>query len=113
MSFDGGLVLGGDGMAHERREAGMPPRLELGDENFGDRLPLEKSSEKMFANQDHERIFRIDLDRGTREPWKELDREGGCSGVGVANVVLTPDGNSYAYTFYDDASTLHLAEGLR
>ena len=59
------------------------------------------------------RIFRVDLVSGTRQPWKELTREGGGPAALVGNIVLTPDGKNYAYTFRDDTSTLYLAEGLR
>jgi hypothetical protein len=34
-------------------------------------------------------------------------------GVQIGQVVMTPDGKSYAYSFQRDTSTLYLAEGLR
>jgi hypothetical protein len=34
-------------------------------------------------------------------------------GVQIWQVVLTPDGNSYAYSYQRDISTLYLAEGLK
>jgi dipeptidyl aminopeptidase/acylaminoacyl peptidase len=59
------------------------------------------------------RIFRIDLARGVREPWKVVTREGSSPAAFIINVALSGDGKSYAYTFRDDTSTLYVAEGLR
>jgi eukaryotic-like serine/threonine-protein kinase len=58
------------------------------------------------------RIFRVDVARGTRELWKELPKELGQDGGG-GGVVLSRDGKAYAYTYRDDTSTLYVAAGLR
>jgi hypothetical protein len=58
------------------------------------------------------RIYRLDVVTGRRELWKEL-RAADPVGVQIGQVVLTPDGNSYAYSFQRDISTLYMADGLR
>jgi len=58
------------------------------------------------------RINRLDLASGRSEPWKEL-KPADPVGVEIGQVVLTPDGNTYAYSFQRDVSTLYLAHGLR
>jgi hypothetical protein len=51
--FEGGLVSGGDGLAHEGGEARVPPRLELGYEELADRVALEEVSEEVLAKEAH------------------------------------------------------------
>jgi Tol biopolymer transport system component len=57
-------------------------------------------------------IDRLDVVTGRRELWKELKTPDSV-GVQIGQVVMTPDGKSYAYSFQRDTSTLYLAEGLR
>jgi Tol biopolymer transport system component len=57
-------------------------------------------------------IDRLDVVTGRRELWKELKAPDSV-GVQIAQVVLTPDGSSYAYSFQRDISTLYLAQGLK
>jgi serine/threonine protein kinase/Tol biopolymer transport system component len=58
------------------------------------------------------KINRLDVATGLKRPWKELKAPDPV-GVQLLQVVMTPDGNSYAYSFQRDISTLYLAEGLR
>ena len=58
------------------------------------------------------RINRLDLKTRREEPWKEL-KLADPVGVQIGGVVLTPDGNAYAYSFQRDICTLYLAEGLK
>jgi len=58
------------------------------------------------------RINRLDVFTGRREPWKELTPPDSV-GVQVGPVVMTSDGDYYAYSFERDISTLYLAQGLR
>jgi Tol biopolymer transport system component/tRNA A-37 threonylcarbamoyl transferase component Bud32 len=58
------------------------------------------------------KINRLDLASGRQELWKEL-KPADPVGVQIYNVVVTPDGNAYAYSFQRDISTLYLAEGLK
>jgi hypothetical protein len=58
------------------------------------------------------KISRLDVTSGREEAWKELispDRVG----VSIVDVVMTPDGASYAYSFQRDISKLFLARGLK
>jgi Tol biopolymer transport system component len=57
-------------------------------------------------------INRLDVLTGHRELWKEL-KSPDSVGVQIGQVVMTPDGNSYAYSFQRDISTLYLAQGLK
>jgi tRNA A-37 threonylcarbamoyl transferase component Bud32/Tol biopolymer transport system component len=58
------------------------------------------------------RINRLDIVSGRRELWKELETPDSV-GVQISQLVMTPDGNSYAYSFQSDISTLYLAQGLK
>jgi hypothetical protein len=58
------------------------------------------------------RITRLDVATGRRELWKELKTPDSV-GVQIVQVVMTPDGNFYAYSFQRDISTLYLAQGLK
>jgi Tol biopolymer transport system component len=62
-------------------------------------------------------IFRLDLESGRREFWKELTPPHAAGVVGVATgpgeVRLTPDGKSYVYTYWTAPNEITLAEGLR
>jgi serine/threonine protein kinase len=57
-------------------------------------------------------IDRLDVATGRRQLWKEL-KTADAVGVQIGQVVMTPDGNSYAYSFQSDISTLYLAQGLK
>jgi hypothetical protein len=57
-------------------------------------------------------INRLDLASGREVPWKQL-KPADPVGVEIGEVVLTPDGNAYAYSFQRDISTLYLAAGLK
>jgi serine/threonine protein kinase len=58
------------------------------------------------------KISRLEVATGRKELWKEL-RAPDPVGVQILQLVMTPDGNSYAYSFQRDISTLYLAQGLR
>jgi eukaryotic-like serine/threonine-protein kinase len=57
-------------------------------------------------------IFRLDLETGRSELWKEI-APADPAGAGVGNVVITPDGKSYAYAVSHRLSQLYLVEGLK
>jgi serine/threonine protein kinase/Tol biopolymer transport system component len=57
-------------------------------------------------------IDRLDVLTGRRELWKELKTPDSV-GVQIGQVAMTPDGNSYAYSFQRDIATLYLAQGLK
>lgn len=58
------------------------------------------------------KINRLNTVTGYKELWREL-KVPDPAGVQIGEIVLTPDGNSYAYSFQRDTSTLYLVEGLR
>jgi eukaryotic-like serine/threonine-protein kinase len=58
------------------------------------------------------RIDRLNVMTGRQELWKEITTPDAV-GVQLHELVMTPDGNSYAYSFQRDISTLYLVEGLR
>jgi eukaryotic-like serine/threonine-protein kinase len=58
------------------------------------------------------KIKRLDLASHREELWKEI-HPADPVGVRIVDVVLTPDGNAYAYSFQRDIGTLYLASGLR
>jgi serine/threonine protein kinase len=58
------------------------------------------------------KIHRLDLVARREEPWKEL-KPADPVGVRIGQVVMTPDGNAYAYFFQRDICTLYLADGLK
>ena len=60
------------------------------------------------------RVFRVDIATGRRELWKELVPADASGLMRIDKVVVSPDGQSYAY-FYERVlySNLYIAEGLR
>ena len=59
-------------------------------------------------------IERLDLATGRREPWKKIVPQDSAGVRGVTNVVLAPDGESYAYQcFRVVADDLFVVEGLK
>jgi len=56
-------------------------------------------------------IDRLDVVSGRKELWKQL-KAPDAVGVQIGSVVMTPDGNSYAYSFQRETVTLYLAAGL-
>jgi Tol biopolymer transport system component len=58
------------------------------------------------------RVYRVDLETGSRELWKELMPVDPGGVERISNVVITPDAKSYAYTFSRLLSDLFVVEGL-
>jgi serine/threonine protein kinase len=58
------------------------------------------------------KINRLDLASHREELWKEL-RPADPVGVQIYDVVVTPDGGGYAYSFQRDICTLYSATGLK
>ena len=59
------------------------------------------------------KIVRYDIASGRTEPWKEIAVTDPAGVVQFNKVVLTPDGKSYAYTFWRDLSRLYVVQGLK
>ena len=58
------------------------------------------------------KMQRLDITNGRKEAWRELKTPDPV-GVQIGQVVMTPDGSAYAYSFQRDISTLYLAKGLK
>ncbi len=59
-------------------------------------------------------IDRLELATGRREPWKKIAPQDSTGVRGVANVVMAPDGESYAYQYYRIiADDLYVVEGAK
>jgi dipeptidyl aminopeptidase/acylaminoacyl peptidase len=58
------------------------------------------------------KISRVDVTTGHKELWKGLKTPDPV-GVNIRDVVMTPDGQSLAYSFQRDITTLFLIGGLR
>jgi hypothetical protein len=54
----------------------------------------------------------VELATGRREPWKTIMPQDPV-GIWMADLLLTPDGKSYAYNCSRDLSDLYLVEGLK
>ncbi len=67
-----------------------------------------RQSEEPFALK----IKRLDVTTGRKEIWREL-KAADPVGVEAGEIVMTPDGSAYAYSFQRDISTLYLAKGLK
>lgn len=63
------------------------------------------------------KIYKLDLRSGDRKFWKELTPPypAGLVGIGAdpGQVRLTPDGNSYVYTYWTGTGALYVGEGLK
>jgi eukaryotic-like serine/threonine-protein kinase len=57
-------------------------------------------------------VFRIELATGRREPWKTIMPQD-PAGIWHADLMITPDGKSYAYTCARLLTDLYLVEGLK
>jgi hypothetical protein len=79
-----------------------------------DDIPLRVSRDGryLFVHDSVRKIFRVDLARSTRQLWREILREGGPAAF-LRGLVISPDGNAYAYVFREDTSTLYVGTGLR
>jgi hypothetical protein len=58
------------------------------------------------------RVSRVELATGRREPWKTITPQD-PAGIYNADLMLTPDGKSYAYNAKRMLSDLYLVQGLR
>ncbi len=57
-------------------------------------------------------VFRVNLVTGNREPWKTILPQD-PAGIWSADLMLTPDGQSYAYNCRRAIQDLYLVEGLK
>jgi hypothetical protein len=57
-------------------------------------------------------VFRLDPSTGNRQVWKTLTPPDPAGVMSVQALRLTPDGKSYAYSFWSIYSDLYLVDGL-
>jgi hypothetical protein len=60
-------------------------------------------------------FFRVNLATGRRELWKRIDPADpvGLIGIQPAAVHMTPDGRSYAYSYWKTLTELYLVDNLK
>jgi eukaryotic-like serine/threonine-protein kinase len=60
-------------------------------------------------------ISKLDIASGVRQPWKQISTPPlpGSSAMRMHDVIMTPDGQSYAFTYTLHASDLYLVQGLK
>jgi eukaryotic-like serine/threonine-protein kinase len=58
-------------------------------------------------------IMRFDIASGNRSLWKQLLLPPARTGMKTEAVVITPDGQSYAYTYSNHSSDLYLVQGVK
>jgi Tol biopolymer transport system component len=106
------IVAMRDGQAALFPVAGGEPRVVAG--VVPGEIPLRVSADgrSLFVFDNAYAIFKVDLVRGTRQPWRQITPIGGGPAAFLAAIVISPDGNSYAYLLRDDTSTLYVATGL-
>ncbi len=58
-------------------------------------------------------VYQLDLGTHQRKLWKTISPAGRPGLIGVATLLMTPDGKAYAYSYGVQVSDLYLAEGLK
>jgi Tol biopolymer transport system component len=58
-------------------------------------------------------VYRVNWQTGKRELWRDILPADSAGVNDISGVRLTPDGKSYAYSYVQELSELHLVEGLR
>jgi hypothetical protein len=58
-------------------------------------------------------VSRLDVTTGQKTPWRELLPPDSVGVQGVPDIIGTPDGKAYAYSYYRRLSELFVVEGLR
>jgi Tol biopolymer transport system component len=118
ISPDGKFVAGVDG---ERKVwiypvEGGEPRLVPGITAGDAPLRWHADGRSLFIGRLGEtpaKIYRLDLASGRKELWRELIPADPGGVKYFSRIVLTPDGKSYAYSFYRSLSDLYLVTGLK
>jgi hypothetical protein len=58
-------------------------------------------------------FFRLNLATGRREPWKRIEAADPVGLISIAAVHMTPDGRSYAYSYWKTLTELYLVDNLK
>ena len=116
ISPDGKLVaaIGSDrkGMLFRIDGGGSRPISGIVDGEFPLRFSEDGRSLFVWKRDLPARVYRVDLETGIRELWKELMPVDPGGVERISNVVVTPDAKSYAYTFSRLLSDLFVVEGV-
>jgi len=70
----------------------------------------------LYISEIHQKpvsIVRLEIASGHRQPWKQIPLPPDNKQMKSEALVITPDGQSYAYTYCDHVSDLYLVQGLR
>ena len=59
------------------------------------------------------RVERLDVATGRKSLWKEIEPPDRAGVMGILNLSVTPDGASYAYSYWRMLSDLYLVDGLK
>jgi eukaryotic-like serine/threonine-protein kinase len=95
---------------------GGPPRALPGSRDDDQPLRWTADGRSLFVRRGKglpARIDRVEITTGRRQVWKELRPADPAGVFSIGNVVVTPDGAGYAYTFSSSIGSLYLAEGIR
>ena len=66
-----------------------------------------------FVNDIATSVSKVDVATGKVTPWKTFIPSDRAGIVGIANVKITPDERSYAYTYERRLSELYIISGLK
>jgi len=58
-------------------------------------------------------VVRVDVATGQRTPWRELIHPDPAGVTGIIRTRISPDGKSYAYSYFRLLSELYVADGLK
>ena len=98
-------------------EGEQPPRLVSGATPNDALIRWHSDNHTLYVYQRGElptTIYRLDVESGRRELWREL-MPADMTGVAISSphIVITPDGKSYAYSYYRNLSQLYAVDGLK
>jgi Tol biopolymer transport system component len=65
------------------------------------------------AGEPPARVYRLDIESGKRELWKEIAPPDAAGIERVSPILLTPDARGYVYTYQRRSSDLYVVEGLK
>ncbi|MGH9399346.1 MAG: WD40 repeat domain-containing protein, partial [Thermoanaerobaculia bacterium] len=89
------------------------PIAGLSDSEFPLRFSADSRSLYVWKRDLPARVYHLDVETGRRELWKELMPVDPAGVERISNVVVTPDGKFYAYTYARQLTDLFVVEGLK
>jgi Tol biopolymer transport system component len=118
VSQDGGLAaaVGPDGVPRLYSTTGGEPKSTAGLQTGDLPLRFTTDGQRLFVAQllhASAVVYRVDLSSGRREVWKELKSNDPAGLSNSTAIQITPDGQTYAYTYLRFLDELLLIDGLR